>query len=174
MPPVDGLNLWPRWVAHADALQAHGTPPPLAPRTLAIGSHALIDLRQTPEGPRAYKLVTSQQCECQGCRPCQPCNATGGCLFEVLGDPSERRELSAALPAVRRELLRLLAAARSTAWRDEDPLNLECWENPKSRPDYWLEYALEHGAVMQPWLGVQPLRAAKARHHHKASRKRGQ
>ena len=109
VPPVDGQNMWPRWVAHADALRAHGPAPPLAPRTLAIGSHALIDLRQTPGGPRAYKLVTSQQCECQGCRPCQPCNATGGCLFEVLGDPGERSDLSAALPTVRRDMHHLLA-----------------------------------------------------------------
>eukprot|EP00966_Prymnesium_polylepis_P017700 407680-Prymnesium_polylepis.1 len=156
VPPVDSQNLWPRWAALAATLAEGGAVPLPAPRTLALSSQAIIEMRhlRLADGPgvRAYKLIASGQCDCVGCRPCLPCNVSGGCLFEVLSDPVEAHDLSSTLPGVRQELRRKLAAAARGAWHDRSAVNLECWENPRADPDYWLEYALQHGSVMQPWL----------------------
>ena len=97
LPPVDGFNLWPDWMALS---KADAAAPSLGkPRTLFLatrfglpgtpygGTSALVDVRPT----NAYKLIRGVVCECPECRPCLMCNASksGGCVFDVINDPSE-------------------------------------------------------------------------------------
>lgn len=175
LPPIDGVDVSPSWwgLASTEAGRVHDVG---VPRTLVLatrfglpgtpfgGTSALLDVRpsegDTPAA--AYKLVRGVVCECPECRPCQLCNATdGGCVFDVLADPSERHDLASSRPELLAALRARLDAAVHTKFVDRDPINQECWEHPKDRPNHWMEVALARGAVMQPWLKVPTRRGAK-------------
>jgi arylsulfatase A-like enzyme len=171
VPRVDSISMWPQWLDELESSAATrpATRPhtrPHMPRTLVLAtrdaSAALIDVRA---GGWAYKLIRSRAmtCECAECRPCLPCNASGGCLFDVLSDPTEAVNLAAARPDLVSELGRKLDAAAAGRWVDRNPINQECWEAPKDDPDHWLEVARARGAVMQPWLRASSRPGGKPR-----------
>ena len=92
------------------------------------------------------------------------CNASdGGCVFDVLNDPTESKNLAIKQPELLTELRGKLDHAMTTKFVDSDPVNRECWEYPKDRPNLWMEVALARGAVMQPWLRTPSKRGAKPR-----------
>jgi hypothetical protein len=187
LPPIDGLNLWPSWTALADPPSStrdvvgssRSDPARLGtPRTIVLatrfgrpgtpygGTSALIDVRQT-DTTSAFKLLRGVVCECPECRPCLMCNAThGGCVFDVVNDPGETRDLAAERPELLAALSKRLKVAMAGKFVDDDPVNQECWEQPRDRPNHWMEVALARGAVMQPWLRTPTRRGAKPKVLH--------
>ena len=176
LPPVDGFNLFPSWRALAEARLPTTSPARSsigAPRTLVLatrfglpgtpygGTSALIDVQSSSS---AFKLIRGVVCECPECRPCMHCNASGGgCVFDVMSDPSERHDLAGERPELLAALNAKLDVAVATKFIDLDPVNQECWQYPKDDPDHWMEVALARNAVMQPWLKTPARRGAKPR-----------
>ena len=191
LPPVDGRSMWASWnallempthppsSATPEASSASEASPTLGigpPRTLVLatrfglpgtpygGTSALIDV--PPGGGHAYKLIRGVVCECPECRPCLHCNGTGaaaGCVFDVVADPTEQRDLAKERPELLAQLHRKLDAAMRSKFVDVDPVNQECWHYPRDDPDHWMEVALARGAVMQPFLKAPTRRGAKPR-----------
>ena len=163
---------------HGVSAVGAGAPMLGAPRTIILatrhglpgtpfgGTSALIEVLPAlgEEPPTAYKLLRGVVCECPECRPCQLCNATGGgCVFDIVNDPTERRDLAAERPELLARLAKKLDEALRTKFVDRDPVNQECWLHPKSEPDHWMEVALARGQCMQPWLRTPSKRGAKPR-----------
>mmetsp|Transcript_30455 Transcript_30455/g.50442 ORF Transcript_30455/g.50442 Transcript_30455/m.50442 type:complete len:670 (-) Transcript_30455:78-2087(-) len=181
VPPVDGQNIWPAWLAleaaHGSKWGRSGRRSAKREasliggnRSLALGSFALLSVNCGIASPRpagvatslwqqrgtmlcsVFKLVQGTPCQLPKARVgCLPCNESG-CLFEVIEDESESHDLSQSRPLLLAKLREELARLRTNSWRDPNPLNKECWEVPKGDPNLYLEYALKHNAVMQPWL----------------------
>ena len=146
LPAVDGVDLWPRLSGSTRAPARHeiyGDGLYSSYGYLVNGSHKLI-LGERPStafavwtGPQnpnsTYRNSSSggnpMAWNCSACTPpvvLGTINCTGGCLYNVVDDPSELVELSTSLPAVKTALLeRLLFLINTTAFNPdrgtEDP-----------------------------------------------------
>jgi len=125
LPPVDGMNMWPL-LSGANAS---------SPRThVLLGSSDGTDKSGNTivEGvvrADGYKLLLGKQASAFWTGPTYPNSSTypsgsencgdAGCLFNVLADPNEHDEISAAHPDVVKELRALVDAAAATVFNPD-------------------------------------------------------
>ena len=127
-------------------------------------THEPLLRHRTTHKVLVIKLVVGVVCQCPECRPCMHCNATGGgCVFDIISDPSEQRDLALERPQLVAALRARLDAEMRHKFIDRDPINQECHLLPKDRPNLWLEVARARGGVMQPWMRTPVRRGGKPR-----------
>ena len=145
VPPIDSKSMWPEW--RPELLQ-DGTSS--TPRTMAISGDALIHV--AADGS-AHKLLHGTYCECGDCTRCIRgsliCN--GGCVFDLVNDPGEARDLASSQPHLLNALQQLRREA-TASW----------WQTPASalNPECTIDDIYSHAsasAVIQPWIKAPPL-----------------
>ena len=119
LPPIDSLNVWPL-ISHANATSPR-TEIPVGPTVLLHTQYKLMlgaQIEATWGGPQ-YPNSSSVAAPVDP-GPTLACGAKGGCLFDVIADPTEHADIAAQHPALVADMTARLTELRKGFWFNHD------------------------------------------------------
>eukprot|EP00908_Phaeocystis_cordata_P014192 Transcript_25292.p1 GENE.Transcript_25292~~Transcript_25292.p1 ORF type:complete len:465 (+),score=160.57 Transcript_25292:147-1541(+) len=118
LPPVDGLDLWP--MLSGQVQSSPRTVLPISQRTLTVGDWKVLTGEQK-YNTWAPLVGWPADYACKDRNESGAANCSGGCLFNVRADPTERHDLARRNASGLARMLSLLAEVQASIWHQCDP-----------------------------------------------------